>query len=374
LSGNPDRPRGGHAAEGRATTPARPLVVTSDGELLDEVLRLAAAAGVEAEVAPDMRVVGSAWNTAPLVLLDAAAVRASSATNLARRPGVLLLGGDPHVFAVWERAVAVGAEEVLVLPHDEARLVDRLSDTAEQRGREALLVGVLGGRGGAGASTLAAALAVSACRRRLKGVLIDGDPLGGGIDMLVGGEDVGGLRWPDLADAQGRVASDVLRQALPRVEELLVLSWDRGDLLTITPDAMQSVLAAAQRGSDLVVVDLPRRLDPAAEVALSSVDIALLVVPAEVRGAASAARVSAAASLLTRDLRLVVRGPSLSALPADVIADALGLPLAGELQAEPALAVAAERGEAPGRRARGPLSAFCDGFLDDIFSSHPAAA
>ena len=36
----------------------------------------------------------------------------------------------------------------------------------------------------------------------------------------------------------------------------------------MAPEAMESVLAAARRSSDLVVVDLPRRTDPASEVAL----------------------------------------------------------------------------------------------------------
>ncbi len=241
--------------------------------------------------------------------------------------------------------------------------MERLADAAEGDGRRALVVGVLGGRGGAGASTLATALAVTAAGRSLRSILVDGDPLGGGIDLLLGGEDVSGLRWPELSDARGRLSAAALRDALPRVAELTVLSWDRGDVLTIAPDAMQAVLGAAGRDTDVVVVDLPRRLDPAAEAALARTDIALLVVPAEVRATAAAARVAAGAGLLAADLRVVVRGPAPSGLAAETVAEALGLPLAGTLRPEPGLAGAQERGDPPAGRGKGPLAEFSGRFL-----------
>ena len=134
----------------------------------------------------------------------------------------------------------------------------------------------------------------------------------------------------------------------------------------MAPEAMESVLAAARRSSDLVVVDLPRRTDPASEVALTAADVTLLVVPAEVRATAAAARVAGAIGLLTADLRVVVRGPAPAHLPAEVVAEALGLPLAGFVRAEPGLEQALEHGQAPGRRGRGPLADFCAGFLDEL--------
>ena len=129
---------------------------------------------------------------------------------------------------------------------------------------------------------------------------------------------------------------------------------------------MNSVLAAARRSTDLVVIDLPRRIDPASEVALGAADITLLVCPAEVRATAAAGRVAAVVGLLSADLRVVVRGPAPSDLPASVVAEALGLPLAGWLRAEPRLAQALENGQAPGRHGRGPLAAFCGRFLREV--------
>jgi len=136
---------------------------------------------------------------------------------------------------------------------------------------------------------------------------------------------------------------------------------------------MDAVLRAAARGSDLVVVDLPRRPDAACEVALAVAHRTFLVLPAEVRAVASSARVAAAIRGLTADLRVVVRGPAPSDLDADVVARSLDLQLAGECRSEPGLAAALERGEPPGR-GRGPLAKLTDQLLADLDSDRAAAA
>jgi secretion/DNA translocation related CpaE-like protein len=355
----------------------RPLVVTADPLLLDDLLRVCAAAGVEPEVAADVGAARRAWPSASLVLVGTDIPRATAepeALPVQRRPGVLLVGRDLDDGGVWEMAVRLGAEQVLILPDADAELVERVAEAAEGRVREALAVCCIGGRGGAGASTLAAALAVTATRRGLRCLLVDGDPLGGGIDLVLGGEDAVGLRWPELAGTHGRVNGTALRDALPRVNGLTVLSWDRGDVLSIPADAMHTVLRAGRRSNDLVVVDLPRRVDAAAEEALSAGGPTLLVVPAEVRAVAAAARVAAAVAGVTVDLRVVVRGPAPSGLSATLIASSLGLPLAGYLPAEPKLAEALERGEPPAHRGRGPLARFCGAVLDEVLPNMGEAA
>jgi secretion/DNA translocation related CpaE-like protein len=349
-----------------ATGERRPLIVTEDTLLLDDLLRLAAAAGVDPEVAPDAGAARRPWGAAPLVLVgDDVAAEVARLVRV-RREAVVLVGRDMDDAGIWERAVSIGAETAAMLPDAEAWLVERLADVVEGGGRTAEAVCVVGGRGGGGASTLAAALAVTGLRRDLRAMLVDGDPLGGGIDLVFGSEDASGLRWPDLAGTSGRVSGRALRDALPRIDGLDVLSWDRGDLLTIPPDAMRSVLAAGRRTHDLVVVDLPRRVDAAADEALSISSLTLLVVPAEVRAVAAAARVARVVGEVATDVRLVVRGPGPSGLSASLIASVIGLPLAGELRPEPGLESALERGEPPARRGRGPLAEFCGQLLEGL--------
>ncbi len=357
----------------RPPSTGRPLVATGDERLLDDLLRLAAAAGVSVDVAPDAAAARAAWAGAPLIVLGQDVVTALARRRPPRRACVVLVGLDLDSARVWQDAVDVGAEQVVFLPDAEPWLVDRLADAADGDGREAAVVGVVGGRGGAGATTLSVALALAGSRRGARTLLIDADPLGGGIDLALGGESADGARWPDLAASRGRVSGAALREVLPAVDELTVLSWDRGDLLTVPPEAMATVLAAARRSHDLVVVDLPRRVDPAVEEVLSRVSTVLVVVPAEVRATVAAARVVAAVGLVAGDVRVVVRGPAPSRLGARDVVQSLGLPLAGEVDAEPGLAEALERGEAPGRSGTGPLATFAGRFVEGLLDRGVAA-
>lgn len=360
-----------------ADPPARPLVVGAEGDVLDELLRLAATAGVELDVAEDGASARGRWTAAPLVVVVVGAARSCLRARLARRPGVLLLGEGVTDDSAWRTAVELGAEHVVLLPEGQDWLVGALADAAEAGHGHGRLVAVVGGRGGAGATTLSAALAVTAARGGRMVLLVDGDPLGGGIDLVLGGEDDGGVRWPDLGLARGRVPAAALARALPRMAGLSVLSWDRGAPAVLgdalPADAMAAVVDAGLRAHELVVVDLPRSFDEATRVVLARADLTLLIVPAEVRAAASAAKVAAGAGLLARDLRLVVRGPSPSGLDGPAVARALGLPLAGDLRAEPGLDLALERGEPPARHGRGPLSQFCGRVLTDLLPARAAA-
>ena len=352
--------------------PSRALLITADENLLDDVLRLAAAASAEVEVVPDVGAVRASWSTAPLVVLGSDLAGDLERARLPRREDVVLVGLDLDDAGVWEVAVRIGAGQVVFLPEEEHWLVGRLADCAERAGPDAPVVCTVGGRGGAGSSTLAAALATVANGRGWRTMLVDGDPLGGGIDLLLGGEEVTGMRWPQLATTRGRVSAAALAAGLPQVGELTVLSWDRGETLEVEPAAMAAVLQACRRSCDVVVVDLPRSLDAASREALACAALTLVVVPAEVRATAAAARVCASVCAVAVDVRLVVRGPAPSGLTGEAVAEALALPLAGFLRSEPGLAGASERGEPPGRRPRGPLARLCGGVVDELVRRHAA--
>ncbi|MCM2577705.1 septum site-determining protein Ssd [Streptomyces meridianus] len=343
-----------------------PLIITEDDVLLDDLLRLSAAAGTEPEVAYGAPGRAS-WDGAPLVLVgDDVAARLQGA--LRRRRGVLLVGRDLDDHGIWQRAVGMGADNVLFLPDAETWLVDRIADVAEGVGRQALTVGVIGGTGGAGASTLACALALAAARSGERTMLIDADPLGGGLDVLLGGESAAGLRWPAFADSRGRVGGGALEESLPELHEMRLLSWDRGDVTSIPPEAMRSVLAAARRRGGVVVVDLPRRNDATVTEALLQLDVGLLVVPGELRAVAAAQRVASTLALVLRDLRAVVRGPCTAGLRDTEIARLMGLPLAGALPSDAALTGRPVGNTPPGGSERGPLARFCAEFWERTLS------
>ncbi len=360
----------GALGAGRSAGAARVLVVTDDPDTLEEVLRLAAAAGMEVEAAARPGAARGSWARSPLVLVGADCADAAAAAALARRRDVVVVcvGLAPP----WHAAVALGADHVVELPAGQQWLVERLSEAAAGPSREAAVVAAVGGRGGAGASTWAAAVSLAASRSGYRVLLLDADPLGGGLDLALGAEDSAGLRWPDLADTQGRLPPSALDGALPRAQSLTVLSWDRGDLVVVPRAALSAVLDAGVRGFDLVVVDLPRRPDDAAAEVLSRSACTWVVVPREVRATASAARVLSVLSPLTATVAAVVRGPAPSGLTAREVAEALDIPLAVDMRPEPALAGLLDRGE-PLRR-RGPLAAAASAAVAAVLDGRAGAA
>ncbi|MFJ8131551.1 septum site-determining protein Ssd [Streptomyces hydrogenans] len=348
-----------------------PLIVTEDLALLDDLLRLCAAAGVEPEVhhrVPERR---SSWSDPPLVLVGEDA--AARCRGSVRRPGVVLVGRAQDDPEVWRLAVELGADSVLRLPDAEPLLVERIADAAEGVGRTALTVGVIGGRGGAGASTLACGLALAAARTGRRTLLVDGDPLGGGLDVLLGAERERGRRWGDFTASKGRLAGGALEESLPAARGVRVLSWGREPTGAVPPDAVRSVLAAARRRGGVVVVDLPRAVDEAGAEALAQLDLGLLVVPGELRAVAAAHRITGTLSMVVRDLRAVVRGPYAAGLDERWVADALRLPLAGELPYDPGILTDQDTGGPPGADPRGPLGRFCAAFWEHALPTGGAA-
>ena len=339
----------------------RGLVLMSDPELLDAVLRLAAAAGCDLQRVVDAAQARPQWVAAPLVLLDAPAARHCADAGLPRRSGVVVAARGEPPPQVWRHAVAVGAEHVIALPDAEPWLIAALTEAAEGGHRSGAVLAVVGGRGGAGASVLAAAVAVTAVRDGSRALLVDCDPLGGGLDLVLGAEDLSGLRWPDIGVGGGRVPATALHAALPAppvtgrgAGELGMLSCDRS-AEGPTPAAVAAVLDAGRRAGETVVCDLPRYPTEAAVTALAAADLTALVVPADVRSSSAAARVAAVLAEHGATVALVVRGPSPGGVEAAEIARALELPLLVAMRPEPGLAKALERGAPPGRP-RGPLA------------------
>ncbi|GAB3206461.1 septum site-determining protein Ssd [Marinactinospora thermotolerans] len=351
----------------------RPLLVTDHPALLDDLLRLAAAADVEVTVAHSVNHAERAWSTAPLVVIGADLLAPLAAALPDRHPNAVVVlpaparapsGGDQ----VWSQALRVGAHEVMSLPDHESRLVDLFADAADGGPRCAPLISVIGGRGGAGASLLAVALALAARRAGKQTVLLDADPLGGGLDLLLGHEDAPGARWPDLAARRGRLNWPALRDSLPSARGIALLAWGRGRPSPVPAVAMQAVVATALRGADLVIADLPRAFDPATDEVLRRTTRALLVVPADVHATIAAARLLPLLRERVTDLGLVVRGASPATLTADTLSLSLDLPLAGSLTDEPRLSATLAKGAPPATGPRSPLAAFGDAVVRDICS------
>ncbi|MGH3510219.1 MAG: septum site-determining protein Ssd, partial [Nocardioidaceae bacterium] len=236
------------------------LLVSADDELLDDVLRLAAAAGARVDVAHDADAGLRGWGTASVVLLGADLAPLVAGANPPRRDQVHVIGRAPAADALFRAALAAGAETVVELPAAEGWLIETLADVVDGGVARAPTVGVVAGSGGAGATTCAAALALTAAARGPT-LALDLDRFGPGLDRVVGMDDVQGIRWDALVAGSGRLGSRALRESLPRRDDLATLTWAPGDHAEPDAACVREVLAAAQRGHQLVVADLPRVID-----------------------------------------------------------------------------------------------------------------
>ncbi|MGI9125475.1 MAG: septum site-determining protein Ssd, partial [Mycobacterium sp.] len=177
--------------------------------------------------------------------------RRCAMAGLPRRDSVLLIGPAEPTPHTWSAAVDVGAQHICVLPAQEAdlvRLLAEASETGSAGARRGRVIAVTAGAGGGGASVFSAALALCAPQS----LLVDLDPYGGGIDLVLGTERAAGLRWPDLRLQSGRLSWSALREVIPQQRGVSVLSGSRM-YHPIDAGAARSVVDAGMRAGVTVV-------------------------------------------------------------------------------------------------------------------------
>lgn len=352
-------PGGAAVVRGSLLRMRRPLLVTADETLLEELLRLAAAAGATPDVAADPAAVLRAWATAPCVLVgDDVAARAVRCAP-ERRDGVRVVGWQADT-DTFRAALALGAEEVCELPRAESHLVALLLDLDDLGRAPGAVLGVVGGSGGAGATTLACAVGQVAASYGTA-LVVDCDPQGPGADRVLGLEQSPGVRWDALLRGGGRLGASSLREAVPSRDGLGVLTWPHeaiDDPARSTAsreafaEACREAVAAGRRGHDLVVLDLPRAGDELVADLAGRCDLVLVVVVPAVAAVASAQRTCRRLGE-TEALRLVVRD---SGLDPDEVARVTGVPVAARLPDQRGLSEAVDLGLGPVRSPRGPLA------------------
>lgn len=354
-------------------TASHALLVTADDRLLEDLLRLAAAAGVVLDVAHDASSAVAGWRSATVVLVGADCLTSLAATGPLRRERVFVVAHGPIEDAMFRGALLVGAETVVELPAAETWLVETLTDVADGDVRRSVTLAVVGGSGGAGATTFAAALALTAASDARPVTLLDADPLGGGIDRVVGLEHDDGVTWETLSESAGRFSARSLRRALPCRDGLAVLTWGRGSPGATDAALVREVLSATQRGSDLVVVDLPRYPVAVAADVLPRCDHVILVVDLRIQAVAAASRVVETLRPLAMEIQLVARERGAAVDPASM-ARTLDLPLLAAMSPQRRLAESIDLGLGPVASRRGPLARAARQALRQLVPSTPAVA
>lgn len=338
-----------------------PLILTRDQALLDELLRLAAGAGVVPEVAPDPGAALRSWAAATTVLVGVDLAEEVARVGPPRRAGLHIVGWGSVPDQVFRIAVALGAENVAELPRSDSWVMEMFSDSIDGPGAESLTIGVVGGSGGSGATTFACALGLAAAARGPT-CLIDADPLGPGVDRVLGFDRMDGVRWDALQQTTGRISARALRDALPRRHELGVLTWAPAGPSTLQAFAVREAMAAAARGHETVVLDLPRAGGGLTEELMSRCHHVVVLVRGTVCGLASAARLTARVGDGAR-FWLVVRGGGLDATEA---ARVVGAPVLHAMPDQRGLEEAVDLGLGPVKSRRSVLARAADRVLDRL--------
>lgn len=337
----------------------RPMAFVSDEILLDDLLKLAAAASCDLERVPDAPAARQRWLEAPLILLDQAGVKECLAHSMPTREAIVVVAFDPEPPDLWKDAMRIGARRVVTLPGAEPSLIDALADAAEgPPSKTGKVLAVMGARGGAGASVFSVAVSLTVLNAGQNTLLIDCDPKSGGLDVVLGAEAEKGLRWPDIQLTAGRVAARSLHESLPTRRrgnaQLSLLSGARKGEAP-APDAVGAVIESGRRAGDVVVCDVPRHLEMAGWAALEKADLIVIVTPAEIRAAIAARQLAEELRNRNGNPQLILRVPSPGGLRPDEIAATTGIPLLAMMHPEPNMALSLELGTFP-LRPNGPLA------------------
>lgn len=263
---------------------ARAVLVTRDPHLEGEAARLAAGAGCPLEVCHDVATLRREWHRCRAVLVGSEVLDELTSATLPRRPEVHVLGGRRLDAVELRLALELGADGVLELPGDAARVAAVLADLTDDDVRPGTVVGVVGVAGGVGSSVLTVSL-TSVASERTTALAVDLDPRGAGLELIAGDAEDKAPSWDSLRSAHGRLNGQALRSALATGGSAAVLGWGSGGSRVMPPTSVVAEsLAAARRGHEWTFVD-----SRSAEV-WAGCDALVVVVAGSVPGVATALR------------------------------------------------------------------------------------
>lgn len=265
-------------------------------------------------------------------------------------PGVAIIGlaAEGELAEVARLALRCRAQDVLSWPAEGAALRTTVRDAASRArlaagATDGKLVGVVGARGGAGATTIAAMLA-----RGLAGsVVVDLDTVGGGQTLFVPHDteptlervldvvdelDAGAFRAALVDHASGRALCAPPRREPPARERV------------------ERLLPVLRASVPFAVLDLGRAADPGTRTAMLHADAVVCVLTPDLqslRGARAMPEMPATRHVLNMSSRMRVSARDVRRV--------LGAPPAGVIPLDPAIRRASEAGRlatrGPGRRA-----------------------
>lgn len=339
------------------------VLIARDPDLIDHLLAHASAAELSMDVLADPRAAALLWTRVPLIVVGVDVLDAVVAAGPPRRAGVVVFG--PARAEHWRMAFELGADRVVDPPGEPGWLAESVSRQG-QEGDPGRVVGVMGCRGGAGASVFASALAIAGARQRMTPYLLDLDPLGCGLSVVLGADVVDGLTWDQVRAGAGRIPARSLQSTIANVAGIGVLGWSDEAGQDLSAGVAAAVVDAARRCTPITVLDVGRGVTDFQHEAMARCDRLLMIVPADVRSVRAARRM--ARRLGPATCEIVVRGPNPGGLTGSDVAEAVGLPVLAAVAADRGLDTRLERGEPPGLRRRSPLGRAGTGVLAEVLA------
>jgi len=352
-----------------------PILLTQDSALINQVQQLCSPMGLVVDCVDNPFRAHSQWREYPYVLIGADLAGECIDAHLPRRPKVALVHRDTDLEinvsantgqwerGLWQQALALGAENVVALPSSDFWLRDALTCITQSGDSKGELIAVIPGSGGVGASTFSVNLGFRAVQQGFRTLLVDADPLGGGIDLVLGAEEVGGTRWPEVDPGGGRIAAQTLDSALPEFQGLKFLSHARAHFSAPGSEVLAAVIDAGRRAFDRVIVDLPRSGEVATELMVGQAVTTIIPVRNHVRSVSAAAQLRKWVREVGGKAQFVLLADNKGVSATDV-GLALGETALAEIPFIPSMSTRADEGDIPTITAA--YSQFCDRILGEL--------
>jgi pilus assembly protein CpaE len=203
-----------------------------------------------------------------------------------RGPSLLALDTRESV-ASLRAAIEAGAHGFYLWPADRDALAGATAATVLSGGshdRRARVVAVHGARGGVGTTFVATHLAAAVVRRDLDCVVLDADPLYGDVAAALGAPTQEVHTVTDLLPLVDELSDEHLAEALwthPSGMRLLLPPAPE-QAAAVRAEDLRSLTAAAATACDVVILHLPRALDPLGRAAVAEADRVIEVLSLDV--------------------------------------------------------------------------------------------
>ncbi|MFC3068843.1 AAA family ATPase [Phenylobacterium soli] len=244
----------------------------------------------------------------PLAAMEALAEVCDPATR------VVALGQTNDV-GLYRALLRMGVSDYLVKPVSAELLVEALrraeragAEPAPAAARAARLVAVIGARGGVGTTSLAVSAAFGLARDHgQRAVLLDLDLQFGAAALSLDLETGRGLR--EMLTNPERIDSLLISSAMtPAAERLRILGAEESldEDVEIGPAGLEALTAALAEDCDVLVADLPRRMDGLARAAIARASQVVLVTDLSLAGLRDAQRLARTVRALAPAAELVL--------------------------------------------------------------------